>query len=90
MINPPVQKFNGDLAEIGEISARLARSRRDYRDLAQISARFVLICIRSRRDKRDLAEINEVVHGSGGPQVGVITRYEALISPKQSLVFVIK
>ena len=72
-----------DLAEIIEISPRSRRDLYCRRDLEEISPR-------SRRDKRDLAEINEVVHGSGGPQVGVVTRYEALISPKQSLVFVIK
>ena len=58
----PVQEFNRDLAEIGEISARLARPRRDWRDLAEIneiSARFVLSqrSRLSRRDDRDLVEI---------------------------------
>ena len=40
----PVQKFNRDLAEIGEISPRLARSRRDLycrRDLDEISVKIL-------------------------------------------------
>ena len=50
LIIDPVQKFNRDLAEIGEISPRLTRSRRDLGEINGISPR-------SRLDKRDLAEI---------------------------------
>ena len=39
LIALPVQKFNRDLAEIGEISARFVLSQRSRRDLAEISAR---------------------------------------------------
>ena len=35
----PVQSFYRDLAEITEISSRLARSRRDYAEISEISPR---------------------------------------------------